>query len=171
LTRSPPFTRTFALWHYELPINQWVAGLKFKRNLVYARLMGRLFARHLMEGYRGGEMPQCIVPVPLHRARLRQRGFNQAMEIARPLAKHLGVPLRPQACVRTVATQPQSDLPAKLRKRNVKGAFEVRADMTGAHVALVDDVMTTGQTLTELTETLIKTGVMRVDLWVCARAV
>src|SRR3546814_7526919 len=114
--------------------------------------------------------PQALLAVPLHRARLRTRGYDQALELARPLARALVIPLLPGALVRSRATSPQSELDAARRRRNLRGAFSVAPDTRlPAHVALVDDVMTTGATLHAAAIALRRAGVMRVDAWVCAR--
>jgi len=112
-----------------------------------------------------------IVPVPLHRSRLRQRGYNQALELARPLAARLGVPLAHDVLVRSRDTSAQTELDRAARRRNVRGAFHLReAIVLPDHVALFDDVMTTGATLAECARLLKRAGVRRVDAWALARA-
>jgi ComF family protein len=110
------------------------------------------------------------VPVPLHRSRLRTRGFNQALELARPLARCLRRPLLTRACVRIRATRPQSSLDtAAERRRNVAGAFRVCRPLHGvARLAIVDDVLTTGATVQELARSLRAAGVGQVLVWACA---
>lgn len=115
-------------------------------------------------------MPECIIPVPLHRRRLRQRGFNQALEIAKPLAKKLQLPVDFKTCIRTKHTRPQSELSAKKRQQNIKNAFTLKKPITAKHVAIVDDVMTTGNTVTELSALLRNNGVTTIEIWCCARA-
>lgn len=115
-------------------------------------------------------MVPALVPVPLHPARLRQRGYDQTLELARQLARELDVPLYPRALRRVRATHAQSDLHAAARRRNVRGAFALRAGVAlPAHVALFDDVMTTGATLAECTRLLQRHGVQCVDVWALAR--
>ena len=110
------------------------------------------------------------MPIPLHRSRLRQRGYDQALELAKPLARALGVPLRNDLLRRRHATAPQSELHADERQRNLRDAFVTNAGVVlPAHVALVDDVMTTGATLHAAATALHRAGVARVDAWVCAR--
>jgi ComF family protein len=172
LQKAPPFDRAHALWRYEPPVQQWVARLKFRQELVYAQLMGQLLASHLTQLYDlQDKKPDLILPVPLHAGRLRERGFNQAVEIARPVGCRLGIPLGFTQCQRIKSTHPQTELPAKERRRNVRGAFHVNQNLDAGYVALVDDVMTTGQTVHELARTLRRAGVARIDVWVCARAV
>jgi ComF family protein len=109
--------------------------------------------------------------VPLHRRRLRRRGYNQALELARPLARSLGVPLDHGALLRRRATEAQTELDAVARRRNVHGAFALREGVAlPAHVAILDDVMTTGATLAECVRVLRRAGVSRVDVWALARA-
>jgi len=112
-----------------------------------------------------------IVPVPLHPTRLRERGYNQALELAKPLAREFSLVLAPGLLRRTRATAAQSDLDAVARRKNLRGAFEVdTSHATPAHVALLDDVMTTGTTLREAARTLKRAGIGRVDVWALARA-
>src|SRR5262249_21777320 len=115
--------------------------------------------------------PDALIPIPLHPQRLRERGYNQALELARPLAREFGIDLRPDALVRQRATQAQSELDAAQRRRNLRGAFAVAPGVeVPAHVALIDDVMTTGTTLREAARTLLHAGALRVDVWALARA-
>ena len=117
------------------------------------------------------ERPELLLTVPLHRQRLRQRGYNQALELARPLARALAVPLRHDVLQRQRATDAQTELDAVARRRNVRGAFAVREGVVlPAHVAVLDDVMTTGATLAECARVLKHAGVQRVDAWALARA-
>jgi ComF family protein len=116
-------------------------------------------------------IPQALIPVPLHAGRLRERGYNQALELAKPLARAFGIELRNDVLARTRATSAQSNLDADARHRNLRGAFAVAPNTTlPAHVALFDDVMTTGTTLRECARTLVSAGVERVDVWAVARA-
>ncbi len=112
-----------------------------------------------------------MMAVPLSLARLQERGFNQALEIARPLARQLGLPLIRTGVVRALHTPPQANLPWKERQKNIRGAFECQIDLTGQSVIVVDDVMTTGATLDELARTLKKHGATHVTNWVAARTV
>ncbi len=115
-------------------------------------------------------LPDVIVPVPLHKQRLMQRGFNQSVEIGRTLSRSLGIPLDKRSCIRVRSTPEQSGLPARKRKTNIKGAFQVSEDFGEKHIAILDDVMTTGSTVSELARSLNAKGAKRVDVWVCARA-
>lgn len=120
-------------------------------------------------------MPQIIIPIPLHPRRLRQRGFNQALEIAKPIAKKFHVPLDTAHCQRVRYTEAQTQIPAEHRGSNVKNAFVVDKkffcgeNSNISHVAIMDDVVTTGHTVNELSRALRKAGVKTIDVWCCAR--
>ncbi|MFP4244778.1 MAG: double zinc ribbon domain-containing protein [Ectothiorhodospira sp.] len=166
LRRPPAFDTARAALLYQWPVDAWIARFKFRGRLNHGRLLSRLMAQRLIPD---AEPPDCILPVPLHRRRLAQRGFNQAAELARPLARALEVPLVPDAVRRIRATPPQQTLSAARRRRNLRGAFTVREGFTARHVLLVDDVMTTGSTLDALARRLKSAGVARVEVWVVAR--
>lgn len=147
-----------------------IAGLKFEAKFSYGSMLSTFMleaARN--EWYRHDALPDVIIPMPLHPKRLRERGYNQALELARPVARALNIQLDYLSVTRTKATQPQSTLPARLRRQNVANAFQCQRDLHGLHIAVVDDVMTTGQTVTSLSKTLLKRGAKRVDVWCCAR--
>jgi ComF family protein len=115
--------------------------------------------------------PDVLLPIPLHSKRLRERGYNQALELARPIAAEWGVPLDFNSCTRKKETTEQIGLSAKLRRSNLKGAFELKDNFQGKRIVIVDDVMTTGNTVSELSRQLLRAGASSVDIWVCARAV
>lgn len=164
-THPPPFDSSVALWHYAPPVDGLIQQLKFGQGLHLVRLFAELLAERLIEAPR----PDCILPVPLHPRRQRERGFNQALEIARPLARHLGCRVDAVSCVRTRATPPQAQLSASQRRRNLRDAFALTRPLPGRHIAVLDDVMTTGSTLAALAELLRRAGAERIDVWVCAR--
>ena len=166
LQRPLLLQETRAAFVYAAPLDRLLPRFKFHHDLAAGRLLAQLMAHALADA----ERPQALLPVPLHHARLRARGYDQALELAKPLARALQVPLLHDALVRTRATAPQSRLDAAQRRRNLRKAFTVdpRAVLP-AHVALVDDVMTTGATLHAAADALRRAGVARVDAWVCAR--
>ncbi|MDO8958719.1 MAG: ComF family protein [Rhodocyclaceae bacterium] len=165
LARPPAFDATLAVWQYAFPADRLVLMLKFNRRLASADF--------LAAGMLAGAHPEgtFIVPVPLSAERLRMRGFNQSVEIARPLARALHLPLDVSSLVRTQDTAPQSTLPWRARQSNVRHAFASRADFSGKAVIVVDDVMTTGATLDAVARTLKDHGATSVVNWVAARAV
>lgn len=166
LQRPPPLTETRAAFVYGFPLDRLVPRFKFHNDLAAGRLLSEL----MLQGVCGLPRPSALVPVPLHDARLRQRGYDQAHELAKSLARALQVPLLSGLLVRARATAPQSELDAGARRRNLRRAFEVRAGAAlPDRVTLIDDVMTTGATLQAAAKSLRRAGVARVDAWVCAR--
>ncbi len=171
LKSPPPFERVRIPYLYAEPVTALIHALKFRRRLAAASVLGSLLGRYLERPDLCP--PQWIVPVPLHPKRQCERGFNQSMEIARPLSARLKVPIAPRLALRTRSTIPQSSLQgADPRRRNMRGAFSVQ---TGAmapvqHVAIVDDVVTTGATVFALARALKSAGVTRIELWCVARA-
>ena len=168
LQRPFPLERCVALFRFQPPLSDLVHRLKFRQQLVVARLLGGMLAAHLAPLQ---QRPELIVPVPLHPRRLRERGYNQALELARPLARHWGIALAPRLCRRVRATAAQTELDLRQRRRNLRHAFQVCGEVTGRHLVLLDDVMTSGSTLAELARSLRRAGAARVDAWVLARAV
>lgn len=162
----PPWDAAWVPFRYAWPLDRLESRFKFAADLAAGRVLSALWRRELT-----ADRPQLIVPMPLHPARLRQRGYNQAMELARPLAQVLEVPVRHDALLRTRATKAQTELGAIARRRNVRGAFAAKPGAVWPeHVALLDDVMTTGATLAEAARVLRRAGVRRVDVWALARA-
>ncbi|HSC46950.1 MAG TPA: ComF family protein [Gammaproteobacteria bacterium] len=153
---------------YAYPLDKLVQRFKFDGDLATGRLLGELLAEYLAAG--GGEKPDCIVPVPLHVARLKERGFNQAVELAQPVSKRLKVPVRLDVCERVRATEIQSKLDATERKKNLKDAFAVKRSVDGRHVAILDDVVTTGTTVEMLAKLLKESGAARISVWSLMRA-
>jgi ComF family protein len=167
LRHEPPFASTWAPFVYAAPFDQLLTRLKFGRSLAAGRVLAEVWIDAARE--MPPVLPDVLIPVPLHAQRLRERGYNQALELARPLARALTIALRTDALVRTRATAAQSELDAGARTRNLRAAFAVTAALP-RHVALVDDVMTTGATLREAARTLARAGVERIDAWAIARA-
>lgn len=167
LQDPPPWSRTVAPWSYDEPIKHLIHAMKFRQKLTLARVLGVLLAE---ECARATSRPEVIIPVPLHAGRLRERGYNQALELARPIARQLGLPLDARCSVRVRATQAQSDLPSAQREGNIRGAFALRHPLSAKRVAIVDDVMTTGATLREFAAMLVAAGAEDVQVWVVARA-
>ncbi len=163
LRHPPSFDATRAALDYGFPVDKLVQALKYGHRLASSRLFVDLMA--------GLPAPQAdlVMPMPLHSVRLASRGFNQAAELARPLARHWGLPVLLDGIVRDVDTRPQAGLPWKERTANVRGAFRVTSRVEGLRVVVVDDVMTTGATLAELARTLKDVGAVSVENRVVAR--
>lgn len=119
--------------------------------------------------YQKNSLPDLIIPIPLHQKRLQERGFNQALEIAKPIAKKFGLPIDYKGIQRIKFTMPQSGLAALERKRNMDNAFSISENYSGLYIALVDDVITTGCTVRECARLLVKHGAAKIDLWCAAR--
>ena len=158
---------------YEYPLDRIIAGAKFQRRLDFAAALGELLSVWLRGTVEpgSGEYPDLIVPVPLHRRRLATRGFNQAAEIAGPLSRRLGLPVRPGACVRIRHTVEQSSLTGRARRRNLDGAFVAGCELAGLRVAIVDDVLTTGSTARAVAAAVFAAGADAVQIWTVARTV
>nr|WP_175229409.1 ComF family protein [Paraburkholderia humisilvae] len=165
----PPFDATFALADYRAPLDALALGLKFRARLMLAREFATRLAALAADAPDLTPLPDIIAPVPLASGRLVERGYNQAWEIARPFAKALRVPADATLIRRVVETAPQSTLDLNARRQNVGRAFAVTKPLHGLHVALVDDVMTTGATLEALARTLKAAGARRVTNFVVLR--
>ena len=142
--------------------------LKFGHHLPYANLFGELMTASL-RNYYGSALPDLIIPVPLHKKRLQERGFNQSLEIAKQISRMTKIPLGRYQIIRHKATKPQAQCKAHERNHNIKNAFLTKKVVKGEHIILLDDVITTGSTLLECYHTLKKTGISRIDLWAVAR--
>jgi len=165
--RPPAFQGALALYHYAPPIDYFLRTLKFNRDLGLAHLLGRQLAERVVEA---GWRPDVILPVPLHPARLRSRGFNQALELSRPAAKQFNLQPAIDTVDRVRNTPSQSTLPAGQRRKNLRGAFRIHHDFRDLSVAIVDDVMTTGSTVDALAAVLRRAGAREIRIWVIARA-
>jgi len=165
LARPPAFERTYAGASYAFPLDAIVSQFKYGGNLRLAAPLAAL----LCAAARAAPRPDLVVPVPASAQRLLERGFNQAAELARIAAGALALALDPGALARRRADPPQASLPLAQRSSNVRGAFVCTRPLRGARVAVVDDVMTSGATLDELAQTLLRAGAAEVQCWVVAR--
>lgn len=166
LQHPPPLTEAHAVFDYAFPLDRILPRLKFHRDFASGRLLSQAMADRCARR----TQPDALLPLPLHRPRLRRRGYDQALELAAPLARALRLPLLDCVLKRSKQTSAQSRLDADARKRNLRGAFHVVAgEPLPAHIVLVDDVMTTGATLHSAAHALLASGALRVDAWVCAR--
>lgn len=166
LKQPPVFNHTLAAFTYAFPVNSLIHALKYSGNLALAGIL----ADPLITLAGNHAKPDLLVPMPLHRNRLRERGFNQSIEIARIMSRRLDIPILSNGCERIRDTAPQAALNLKQRADNIRGAFACRQNMTGLSVAIVDDVMTSGATINELSKTLRAQGAEEISAWVVARA-
>lgn len=169
LKRPPAFSTVHAASIYQGMAKEAVHRLKYRGQLTLAKPLGQLIGLTFVQCGRPF-LPHCIVPVPLHPRRLRQRGYNQALEIARPLARQMEIPLDLRLLQRIRQTTPQQGLPAAARRRNLRRAFTLASSAAGLKILLVDDVMTTGETVRECSRTLRAGGAAEVQVAVFGRA-
>ncbi|HUS25534.1 MAG TPA: ComF family protein [Candidatus Binatia bacterium] len=168
LQHAPAQHAAWTAFTYEAPVAALLVQLKFAGRLAGARVLGELMARRLAA--RPEPLPDTLVPVPLHVTRLLGRGYNQALEIARWAGRDLGIPVRAEWARRRRGTLGQTRLSAVERRRNLRGAFAADRNVQGRHVAIVDDVITTGATVGALARALRRAGASRVEAWAVARA-
>jgi ComF family protein len=166
--RPPAFDTTTALFHYQPPVDYLIKQLKFANELAIIPLLSALLSARLTT--RAAPLPSLLVPVPLHHTRLRERGFNQATELARRVGRELGIRTDQHLCKRNRKTEPQSLLSPNARRLNMRNAFSMQRELPSGHIAIIDDVMTTGHTGNELARVLKQAGAERVEVWVIARA-
>lgn len=173
LQQPPAFTLAYAPLRYEFPIDLLMQRIKHRADYHSIELLSRLFCQRLQQHAQHLPLPQQLLPVPLHSKRLRQRGFNQSLELALSIGQRLGIPVNTKLCSRELDTPHQQGLSAIQRRRNLTDAFRVNQTQLdrigGAHVALIDDVMTTGTTAHMLASTLRRAGVEQIDIWCLAR--
>jgi len=165
-----PNYRLIAPFQYIHPVDRLIYQLKFKPSLKHAKLFGELFSKILSQYYEHRSFPEVIIPIPLSKQRFRERGFNQSMEIARTVSKHFGIPIDSRTCSRIRHTKAQSKLDFKNRRENIKNAFKVGKNRY-RHIAILDDVVTTGFTITEAANTCLDSGISQIDVWSIARVV
>lgn len=165
LSHPPIFTHTEVVFGYAFPLDKLIQAMKYNEQLALANA----FAKKLAQRIEKNNLPDFIIPMPLHPARLKERGFNQSLLLATKVARELNIKLLPNACQRVRNTPSQSSLKWKERDKNVRDAFRCEIDLTGKRVALVDDVMTTGASLNALARVIKKAGATEISAWVIAR--
>ena len=165
--RAPLFQRIYAPYLYQPPVDHLIQSFKFRQQLCNGRLLGKLLANHLLD--QGYTPPQVVVPVPLHKEQLRERSFNQSAELARQLARELKLDWSTRLLHKVRPTRPQHGLNQKHRKMNLRHCFRFDNQRDLTHVAIVDDVVTTGSTASEIARTLLRQGVEHVQIWALAR--
>ncbi len=165
--KSPPYyDSTLAPLLYKDTAKTLIIELKFREKLLNAKILAEIFAKFV----KNDPCPDLLIPIPLHTSRLRERGYNQSLEIAREIAAIHKIPVDWKSCERRINTARQSELPIKQRRSNIKGAFQNHRRLDGLHIAIIDDVMTSGNTVNELSRVLKKSGARRIDVWVMTRA-
>lgn len=172
LKRPPAFDHVVAPWRFDFPIDSLINRFKHQSRWPLGRLLAEQLARHLRHAFDEGlPRPSALLPVPLARKRLRQRGFNQAQMLAVWLSPALQIPLRNDLLQRTLDTPAQQQLDAAARRRNLRQAFALpdKQPLRDQHLAIVDDVLTTGATAETLARLLKQAGAARVDIYCLAR--
>lgn len=166
IRKKPFFDKTFTAYQFEEPLRSLIHDFKYRAALYLTTFLGQLMleALPMNRSFLG-----CLVPVPLHTHRMRQRGFNQAAQLVKLLAKWLKMPYELALCEKIIPTERQINLSAKQRRKNLYQAFKARPT-SYEHITLVDDLLTTGSTANELARILKQQGVARVHIWCCARA-
>lgn len=165
----PRFDACFAPYRYAYPLDFLIRALKYGGGIAHGRVLAELFASRLREA-ECDELPAALLPVPLGTARFIERGYNQAIELATHISRQLAIPLRTDLLIRTRETREQAGLDRKARRKNLRAAFALRQPLPVKHVAIVDDVVTTGSTANEIARVLKRAGASRVEVWAIARA-
>ncbi len=165
--KPPPFARCICPLTYEMPVSHLISAFKYRHQLHYGRILSRLLIERLRQC--DALAADVIVPAPLHWRRRWARGFNQAEVIGDELGRALGIPLQARWLRRVRATPRQQELNAEQRRKNLRGAFAVSQPLPGLHVALIDDVVTTCATASEMSRELLAAGAASVQIWCLAR--
>lgn len=165
IQKKPNFDQTIAPYAFEEPLRTLLHEFKYRHGLYLRSFLAKLIMNHLPPHALDTE---CLIPVPMHPDKLRQRGFNQSVELVKYIGKSLRIPYHLQACQKIIPTMPQAGLSASERHRNLSNAFQAQA-LPYKRVTLIDDLMTTGSTANELAKILKKEGVEHVSIWCCAR--
>ena len=173
LKKPPAFDRCISAFQYAFPVNFLIQKIKHQRQIVYLPPMARQLSKVLIHSYDDESWPEAVIPVPLHNRRLRQRGFDQSLLLTSQLLRHIACTSAPETNTQLIKrhkhTPAQQSLTAAVRKKNLKSAFTVCQNTSLNHVAIIDDVVTTGATVSEIARLLKQQGVQRVDIWCLAR--
>jgi ComF family protein len=167
LHNPPEQDASISIFQYQAPIDRLITDLKYRDKL----FLSRFFAQQMAKQVKDRPLPQLLIPIPLHKKRLRYRGYNQSMELARYLSKQLSIPVDNNILIRIRDTAPQASLPFSERKKNIKRAFDVNNVNIPNHIALIDDVLTTGHTAAVAAKALRQAGVNTIELWTIARTI
>ncbi len=170
LKHPPHYQRTISAFAYEGEVKMMLLNIKFHHGQYFIKPMAEALAHRLFSAYHKESWPQCIIPVPLYAQRTRQRGFNQSVELAKIIHKKVQIPLSYNKVIRTKNTEQQTRLNVHERVNNLKNAFQSPA-LDYEHIAIIDDVVTTGSTVNALARTLKQRGIKKIDIWCVARGV
>lgn len=169
--QNPPFfDHTIAAFKYEGSVAYMIQNFKFHEHLATGKFLSEQLWEKLCDYYQDKPWPELILTVPLHHTRLRQRGFNQALELAKPLAKKLKLKLPLKLLIKNRTTKSQAESDFHMRHKNIRDAFALTQTLHAQHIAIVDDVMTTGATVNEIAKVLKTAGAKTIDIWCIARA-
>jgi ComF family protein len=168
LAKPPAFDRCISLLLYQPPASQLINRFKFNKGYAHGRVLATLFSQHLANVYQGS-YPDCVIPLPLDYQRLRQRGYNQSAVILHHLSKQLKLKVKNNLVKRIKLTTQQHKLNTRQRKANIKGAFVVNKPLPYEHIAVLDDIVTSGATANEISRVIKQAGVDKVDIWSLAR--
>lgn len=161
------FENLIAPFAYQEPISKLITDLKFNGKLKYAQLLGELLTQKIIQN--AGPLPSLIIPVPLHPKRLKERGFNQSIEIAKVIGKNLRIPIDTESLARIKNTNAQSNLKKQDRQKNLENAFQLNKKIVASHIAILDDVLTTGATIRSLIHTIASQNTPKISTWCCAK--
>jgi ComF family protein len=164
---TSPYAQLVVPFRYSFPVDRLIADLKYGGKLSYGRVLGVLLAMEAKR--RVAVLPDVLIPMPMHKLRYRQRGFNQSVELAHWCADSLGLTMRTNWVDRHIDTPSLAGLTKASRELEIRGAFTAKSVVRGQHIAIVDDVLTTGASSAELARELYDSGAARVSLWVVAR--
>lgn len=172
IINPPPFKHIVAAFNYAEPVDHLISRFKYQGKLAFGKVLSQQLLQLVFSFYGKRELPELIIPMPLHHSRLRQRGFNQALEVGRYLSRHLKVPQNHKLCYRKRNTPQQEGLSAVARKKNLRHAFALQKNcpQLPKSVAIIDDVVTTTASVKELSLLLLKHGVEEIHIWSLARA-
>lgn len=165
--KKPAVDHTITGYVFKEPLRSLLHVFKYQEGLYLSTLFANLILNSLPESAMETE---CLIPVPMHRQRLRQRGFNQAAELVKHLGHRLKIPYDLSRCKKIINTAPQASLDAHQRRKNLRHAFSIPR-LPYQHVTIVDDLITTGSTCNELAQIFKAQGIARVDVWCCARVI
>lgn len=167
LKKTPNYHSTEVLFQYRYPVNHLIKALKFNDRPEFSIAFAELMAKKLKREKK--RLPEKLIPVPLHKKRQRQRGYNQSLTFSREITKQIGIQTENCLCQRIKHTEAQSSLPFSLRRRNISNVFVLTSGCVPKHIAIIDDVVTSGSTVNELASLFKKAGCKTIEVWAIAR--